>query len=424
MQTTSFRLDNGLLVLLRETHHNPVVTVDAWVNTGSINEPPELQGVSHFLEHMLFKGTERRRANELDLMIESVGGSWNAGTSKDFTHYYCTVASPHREVAVDAVADMLRNSTLDAAELEKERLVILEEYLRKQDNPSGLIWDEMYEAAWEDGPYRHEVLGTEATIKGITREGMRDYFERYYGPENIVVIMAGDITLEQTRTLAERHFSGWNRPYRPLKLGQHRAGKRARGNRRILERDVNETYYAMSFPGPAIGNEEDALALDLLEAVLSEGGASRLHLKLVEDLEIAHGVGAGCVLHRHDGMFVFSAVLDEQHLDAVRREALAEMERIKTELPTERELERVKTMIFTSLAFRTETTAGQTAHIGYYRTLTGSTAYAEHYAERLLRVPREEISRVARLYLDASATNEVIIRPKKSGTPNGTAATS
>ena len=138
------RLDNGLCVILKRVP-NKVVTLDAWVNTGSANEDAALNGMSHFLEHMMFKGTPRYATGELDKAITSVGGVWNAGTSKDFTHYYVTVAAPFFAIALDAISDMLMNASIDPAEFDKEKPVILEEYRRKQDNPWGVLYDELYE---------------------------------------------------------------------------------------------------------------------------------------------------------------------------------------------------------------------------------------------------------------------------------------
>jgi zinc protease len=410
METTPIQLANGLTILVRETHHNPVVTVDAWVNTGSVNETPEINGVSHFLEHMLFKGTSKRGPNELDMMIEAVGGNWNAGTSKDYTHYYCTVASPHKRIAVDAVADMLRNSLLDPEELEKERLVILEEYLRKQDEPGGLLWEEIYDVSFERSPYRQTILGTEESIKGITRSAMSDYFERYYGPGNMVAIFSGDITPDEARTLGEEFFGDWNRQHSPLDNLSFDV-TRASGQNRVINRDVNEAYVARAYPMPGIEKLPETIALDVMETILSDGASSRLNQRLVEETQTVYGINCSAGLHLYDGLFVVTGVMSPDKLEDFRTQVAEEFEKMADAGPTERELERAKTNIFTSTAFRTETTTGQSSTIGYCYTLTGSTEFEETYLDKMQEVTAEQVQEAAATYLLSNDVNEVAILP-------------
>lgn len=405
-------LPNGLTVLVRESRHNPVVTVDAWVNTGSRNEPAALNGVSHFLEHMLFKGTASRGPNEIDLIVEAVGGSWNAGTSKDYTHYYCTVAAPFAETAMDVVSDILRRSRIDPAELEKERLVILEEWRRKQDDPESVLYDEMYPAAFDAGPYRDSVLGSFESISAIPRDGMVDYFERYYAPGNMALLVAGDIDTDAALALAARWFGDWDRPHRPLAAPTPPA-RRARGRRVVLDKDVAETYYALAFPAPGIDRTDDIVALDLLETVLGDGLASRLHQRLVERDRLAHDVSAGYPAHLGESLFYVTADLDLAHLDAARAAILEEIERLRQEGPTTRELDRARTKIFNDTAFGTETTTGQTSHTGFLYTLTGDTRFEEEYLDRVAATSADAIAGVARAWLDPDATNEVLLRPRE-----------
>jgi predicted Zn-dependent peptidase len=171
------RLENGLTVIFKQVP-NKVVTLDVWVNTGSANEDDKLNGISHFLEHMMFKGTPKYGPGQLDKVIMSVGGVWNAGTSKDFTHYYVTVASPYFDRALDCISDMMQNALVDAAEFDKEKQVILEEYRRKQDSPYGVLFDELYETCFLSGPYKRSVLGSFESISALDRKDMYDYYER------------------------------------------------------------------------------------------------------------------------------------------------------------------------------------------------------------------------------------------------------
>jgi zinc protease len=407
-------LDNGLTLLIREARHNPVVTVDAWVNTGARNEPAPLNGVSHFLEHMLFKGTDRRGPNEIDTLVESVGGSWNAGTSKDYTHYYCTVAAPFRETAVDVVCDIIRRATIDPAEMEKERLVILEEWRRKNDDPGGVLYDAMYPAAFIEGPYRDTVLGSFETISSIPRDGMVDYFERYYAPRNMALLIAGDIAAEEAIALVERHMGDWEREYRPFDAPTPPA-RRRRGHRTVIEKEVAETYYAMMFPAPGIDRLDDIVALDLLETVMGDGLSSRLQQRLVERDRLAHNVWAGYPAHLHEGLFYVTADLDGEQLEAARAAIIEEVERLQQAGPTEREMARAKTKIRNDTTFATEKTTGQTSHTGFLFTLTGDVEFEETYLERVEATSAAQVAEVARQWLEPSAANEVVLRPAGDG---------
>jgi len=409
---TQHRLNNGLTLLVREARTQPVVTVDAWVDTGSINEPAAINGISHFLEHMLFKGTEKYAPKVIDRLVEDIGGYWNAGTSKDYTHYYCTVATPFRETAMDVVSDILRNAKLDAAELDRERLVILEEWKRKQDEPDGLLWEEVYFAAFDESPYRPTILGEPDTIKAIDATSMRDYFERYYAPQNLRLVVVGDISAADAIDLAEKYFGDWGRTYRPLDT-THKS-KRAAGNRRVMKRDVKETYAAISFPGPDATTEADLPAADALEIVLGRGDASRLHQRLVEREQVVHGVDVGTPGQKSDGLFFVTAALDDEHYSKFKNGSLEEIRKFQSDGPTAEEMQRAKTMIYNQTVYSRETTSGTTSQIGYLSTLTGSTDFLVTYLDRLAAVTAEDLVRVATSYLNPAMMNEAIITPKES----------
>ncbi|HRU55475.1 MAG TPA: pitrilysin family protein, partial [Candidatus Sumerlaeia bacterium] len=181
-------LKNGMTVLILENPDSKVVTLDVWINTGSAFEPKDINGVSHFLEHMLFKGTEKRAVGEIDREIEAVGGLWNAGTSLEFTHYYLTVAAPYFQIGADALADVIANSKLESAEVERERQVILEEYHRQQDDPDNYLMTMVYWNSFESSPSRWPVLGTPDTINAITPERLRQYYHERYTPANMALV--------------------------------------------------------------------------------------------------------------------------------------------------------------------------------------------------------------------------------------------
>jgi zinc protease len=305
----------------------------------------------------------------------------------------------------------LRRSRIDAEELEKERQVILEEWRRKQDSPGGLLGDEVYQASYASGPYRETVLGSFESIKAIDRDRMADYFRRYYAPDNMALVVAGDVDPDEAVKMAEKHFGDWDRSFDPYGEPAPET-KRNRGERVILKKDFKETYFAMTTPAPGIHREDDVFACDALETILGGGYSSRLHQRLVEDKRLAHGVSAGYGSHRDDGLFFISAALEEEKLDDFRKALGEEFERFVNDGPTPRELERAKTMLFTSEAFSTETTTGRTSNAGYLYTLTGSTKLEESYMDRLKEVTAEDVVRVARECLDMDAANEVVVKPR------------
>ena len=210
--TQQHALGNGIPLLIFENHEAAVATADVWVRTGAADEPDELSGVSHFLEHMLFKGTDKWGLGEIERAIESVGGVCNAGTSYDFTHYYITMPSGAVGTGIELLAEMVRRSTLDPTELEKERLVILEEYRRKQDHPAAVLYERLYQELFESGPYHEPVIGHEETIRAIDRDRMLDYYRKRYSPQNLTLVVTGDIDPEQVIAQAETALGDFERP--------------------------------------------------------------------------------------------------------------------------------------------------------------------------------------------------------------------
>lgn len=406
------RLDNGLAVAV-ETVPNKVVTLDMWVNTGSANEGDSNNGISHFLEHMMFKGTPRYGVGELDKAIMNVGGLWNAGTSKDFTHYYVTVAAPFFDQALDAISDMIQNSLIDREEFDREKQVILEEWRRKQDNPWGLMYDELYDLCFERGPYRRSVLGTFESISALDRDEMFDYYQRYYAPENMILVVVGDVRAEQVLAKIGKAFAGFDRPLRPLETGERESLFRP-GQRRVIPRDVNETYLSIAHPAPSIGRPDEVLALDVAATVLGEGRSSRLYRRLKEEKRLVNTVSAGAPTHRYDSVFYVMATLDRENADGAVAETAAVLHELATSPPSPEELAKAKRILRNGFQFGMETNTGRSGLIGYYYTLTGSNEFLERYLNRLDEVMAEDVSVVVGKYLRGEPS-VVIIEPAGEG---------
>jgi predicted Zn-dependent peptidase len=357
---------------------NKVVTIDVWVATGSAREDDATNGISHFLEHMLFKGTPRFGVGELDRHIMQLGGVWNAGTSMDFTHYYVTVAAPYFDDALDAIADMIQHASIDPAEFEKERAVILEEFRRKQDDPWGWLFDELYHLTYEKGPYRRTVIGTFESISRLTREMMVDYYRRTYTADAITVLIAGDVEPDAAVARAKNYFRDLAPAANPWPQPDPNTAFR-KALRQIVPRDVHETYLALTWPGPSIESQREVVALEMLATILGTGRSSRLTRRLREELGLVEEVGMSVAPHKYPGLAYAYATLQPQNLEPALDQFLLLVRELPDKPPTEAELQKAKRLIRNDFFYSTETNSGQTGVMGYYMTLTGSEDFYYRY---------------------------------------------
>jgi len=403
-------LPNGLKVLIHPMPDVGVATADIWIGSGAADETPQLAGVSHFLEHMLFKGTHKRLPGEMDQLVEGCGGILNAGTSKDFTHYYMTVPAEQVATAIDALGDAITSSTLEVREFEKERGVILEEISRKEDSPYGFLFEKLYETAFAAGPYRHSVLGTRASILALSRDRMWEYYRAHYSPSNMLLVVAGDVNSETVLAAAAEafgQFGGAGKPAAPVN------GTRWNGGASVtVEKDVREAYVAVAFPAPGIHEPEGVFAADVLQAVLADGQASRLNRELKEKQGLVSSIGASYPTHRHGSLFAIFATVPVEHLEVYREALLAELERMREKTVDREALNRAKKLLMNGHHFASETTGGAASSLGYYYTLTGSPAFEERYVERIAAVEADEVREAARRVLDPAQAVWVTLVPR------------
>ncbi len=406
-----FTLKNKLPVLICEEPESKVVTLDVWVNTGSADEPVRINGASHFLEHMLFKGTERRGVGEIDREIESVGGIWNAATSIEFTHFYLTVGTPFVNVGIDTLSDVITSATLNPIEVEKERQVILEEYYRQQDNPSEFLMCKAYGLSFEKSQNKRPVLGTPKTINAITRERLCDYYVRRYAPENMVLVVAGGVKAKTILPELEEKFGALGRVFKP---NSHPVIKTVRrtGIRREFRKPVKESYIIIAFPAPDFSNPDEVSAADVLSYILGAGRSSRLYSRVKDKKRLVSSVGASFPTHRRDSLFLIYATFDCAKKGAVIDALLEEAKNLAEKRVSHAELEKAKRMITNQCAFSHETTAGKAAEIGFYYTLTGDTKFEETYLEKIAAVKAADIKRLAAKYLNPTKANIFIVKPE------------
>ena len=206
-----FKLANGQTVVIQEVRNNPIVTIDTWIKTGSIDEDDSNNGVAHFLEHLFFKGTKNHQPGEFDRILETKGAITNAATSKDFTHYYVTIPSKDFDLAMELHADMMMNPLIPRNELEKERKVVLEEINKDLKNPSRILYDNLNSMLYTDHPYKRKVIGRSEVIETITRDKILEFYNNNYSPSNMVTIVIGDV---DTNYALERIKESFNADYK------------------------------------------------------------------------------------------------------------------------------------------------------------------------------------------------------------------
>lgn len=385
-------LKTGLRVVVREKHQAQVATADIWVGTGSAHETPDVGGISHFLEHMLFKGTERFALGEIEREIENMGGVSNAGTSYDFTHYYLTMPSENIERGIEMLSEMVTHSSLDPDELEKERLVILEEYRRKLDDPGAMLFEDLYEQLYEAGPYHASVIGTEATIRSITREQMADYYRRHYCPENSLLIVTGDVRPDAVLACAEKFFGAYDRPYDPL-LPNGPAATRFSGTKTFHHPRPTggELYYSLACGAPGADRTDLIVPLDVAQYMLGQGRASILYQEIKERRRLASTIACYYSTHRYASAFMVDATCEPSNKEKLREAIDDCLEKFSSEPISSEQFERARRLLASGHLFSLETTGSCSVQTGYYYNLTGDFDFFEDYLDRLNALTPEDV---------------------------------
>jgi len=258
------KLPNGQTLVVQENHNNPIVTIDTWVRTGSINETDTNSGVSHFLEHLFFKGTKKHPVGEFDNILESKGAVVNAATSKDFTHYYITIPSQHFDTALELHADMLTDPQIPRKELEKERKVVLEEISKDLNTPAKKVYNNLNDLLYTHHPYKRKVIGSADVISTIRREEILDYYNKFYTPSNMITVIVGDVDTANVIDKITKAFGSDNK--KTIKKHYRKEFPIFTQKRKTEYLDTQSGYMMIGFRGVNIC-DKDTFALDVLAEI-------------------------------------------------------------------------------------------------------------------------------------------------------------
>jgi zinc protease len=396
--TRLITLDNGLIIIIREDPSAPVVSVQAWCKSGSIDEGKWLgAGLSHMLEHMLFKGTRVRGPGKIDQEVQDVGGYMNAYTSFDRTVYYINAPSTGAKVAIDILCDIMQNATLPAEEVEKEKQVILREMDMNQDDPSRRASRRLFETAYIRSPYRYTVIGYPDIFNEIGREDIVAYYREKYAPNNTFFVVVGDIHASEVESqIREAYKPSKARPLPPMVMPTE--PQQAAPREVIEEAPIELGHFHFAWHIPEI-RHPDVPVLDVLATLLGNGHSSRLYQEIRERRGLLHSIDAWTYNPGNPGLLGISGVVDGPLFEQSRAAIRTELEKIKTGFVTDAELTKaVKQFTAATLATR-KTMQGQAQDFGGNWMAANDLNFSERYLAAVTRVTREDIQRVARKYL-------------------------
>lgn len=403
------KLPNGQTVVLYELHNNPIVTIDTWIKTGSINETDSNNGISHFLEHLFFKGTKAHPAGDADRILESKGAVVNAATSKDFTHYYITIPSEYFDTALELHSDMLLNPQIPRKELEKERKVVLEEIAKDSNTPSKKAYDNLNSLLYTTHPYKRKVIGTSDIVGTMRREEIIDYFNKYYSPSNMTTLIVGDVDSQKAAAKVQSLF---NQEYRkPAKNSYRKEGLIQSQRRKTEYTDTQSGYMMLGFRGTSI-SDNDAYALDVLSEILGGGNSSRLYRNVKEQKGLAYSISSSNVSYRDDGVFYISANYTPTNQEKLEKAIFDEIDNIKKYGITEEELERAKKIIVQDTYYSRESTANIASELGYIMTLTGSSDMYNNYLNKIKKITAAQVQNAAQKYFGKNRSAVSIVLPE------------
>lgn len=406
---TVHKLDNGQTVIIQEEHNNPIVTIDTWVKTGSIDENDTNNGVSHFLEHLFFKGTKAHPTGEFDKLLESKGAIINAATSKDYTHYYIVLPSKFFDLALELHADMLLNPQIPRKELEKERKVVLEEIAKNENEPQRLLYENLNNLMYINHPYKRKVIGSAKIIETIRREEIIDYYNSHYAPSNMTTVIVGDVNTSEVLDKIKENFAS-----EPRKIIKNNFKKEKPLTEKLSyteQTDINSGYLLIGFRSVPI-NDEDVYALDVLSTVLGDGNSSKLYQTLKENKQLVFSISASNSSMRDDGIFYISAKFEPSNAKKVEHAIFSEIENLKKYGVTEKELTIAKEIIEKDTYYARESVSNIASGIGYTYTITGNPNFYREYLEQIKKVNANDLKRVANKYLAENKSAISILIPK------------
>lgn len=412
-----YKMENGMKVLVKEDHRAPVVVSQVWYKVGGSYEYSGVTGVSHVLEHMMFKGTKKHAAGEFSRIIAENGGRENAFTGRDYTAYFQQLEKGRLKVSFEMEADRMRNLTLPEKEFKKELAVVIEERrTRTEDKASALTSEQFYATAFTNNPYHQPIIGWMNDLENLTVADLKTWYEKFYAPNNATLVVVGDVDADEVFELAKKYFAA----LKPSKIAttKPRLDATQKGERRItVKAPARLPYMVMGYKVPSYKTAKEnwePYALDVLAYVLSGGGTSRFSKSLVRKQQIAVSADTGYgIFSRLDELFLIDGTPAAGHsVEQLEVAINKEIEKIKTELVSVEELERIKAQTVAEKVYEKDSIFYQAMQLGMLETVGLNWQLNDEYTKRIRQVTAEQIQQVAKKYLVKDTLTVAVLDPQ------------
>jgi zinc protease len=414
---TVHRLPNGLTIIAEQM---PVeaVNLSLWLGVGSAVETDDINGMAHFLEHMIFKGTSQLQSGEFERQIEQRGAVTNAATSQDYTYYYITTAPQDFATLAPLQVEVVLNAAIPDEAFERERLVVLEEIRRSEDNARRRTYYRSMEAGFERLPYRRPVLGPASVIEQLRPQQMRDFHSTWYQPQSITASVVGNLPVEELIAIVAQSFEQAEarsikttvaKPESPAILPE--AAFTSIGRQVHIDDSLQQARLVLMWRVPGMTDLSQTYALDALAAVLSQGRTSRFIRDLREDRGLVSSISVSNMTYVQQGLFYISAQLPTENLEAVETAILEHIRQLHQELISEAEIQRVRTLVANRYVFGNETPSDRASLYGYYQAIMGDLTPALTYPEQVQALTARDLQAAVQQFLDPDAYQAVILKP-------------
>jgi predicted Zn-dependent peptidase len=407
----SFRLDNGLTLIHQHLPATPVVVADIWVKAGTSAEPDEWSGMAHFLEHMIFKGSDNVGVGEFDWIIENAGGMSNAATSHDYAHFYLTTAFARLSNTLPFLADILLRATIPDVEFIRERDVVIEEINSSYDDPDWICFQSLCQNIYRHHPYKRSILGEKEILLQHTPNQMRCFHRTHYQPENMTVVLVGGIEAEAALDLVGEHFSEFSiRSECPPFTPEAEPPAIAIRRQEIQLPNIEQTRLLMGWIGPGVERMEEVVALDLLSVILAGGRCSRLVRELREEQQLVLDICSDFSLQRDSSLFTVAAWLSSSDIREVESIIGERIFQLQTKPISPGELDRAKRLLINNYIFSLETPSQLAGIYGFYHTIS-TAEQSVLYPQIIARLESWHLQQVASRYLSRDRYGVTVLKP-------------